>query len=237
MVKFVSRHSKTRISIWLGKFCQLTCILFVLFFLLQWMFWYVPSKGFDFKILITQVCIAWPGDWRGSEIFHLLHCILSILNTCILTLSFINGNLLNVRKNPFFTLSIRPEWHQITLTLTTISCETQAMGTVRVMGWLICLYYLMSTLATGSNYYWDNLKIKRTRIILCFPKNVNKLRIFLYFQTSSNFSILQQWIALLHESLHTGYHMKGAVKLLIITITINSNVIGASFLTNHSVQL
>ena len=31
--------------------------------------------------------------------------------------------------------------------------------------------------------------------------------------------------------------MKGAVKLLIITITINSNVIGASFLTNHSVQL
>lgn len=110
-------------------------------------------------------------------------------------------------------------------------------GNCKSHGLMICLDYLMSTLATGSNYYWDNLKIKRTRIILCFPKNVNKLRIFLYFQTSSNFSILQQWIALLHESLHTGYHMKGAVKLLIITITINSNVIGASFLTNHSVQL
>lgn len=140
-------------------------------------------------------------------------------------------------KKSFLYSLYQTWWHQITLALTTISCETQAMGTVRVMGWLICLDYLMSTLATGSNYYWDNLKIKRTRIILCFPKNVNKLRIFLYFQTSSNFSILQQWIALLHESLHTGYHMKGAVKLLIITITINSNVIGASFLTNHSVQL
>lgn len=100
----------------------------------------------------------------------------------------------------------------------------------------------LSRLSYVNTSHWVKLllrqfKIKRTRIILCFPKNVNKLRIFLYFQTSSNFSILQQWIALLHESLHTGYHMKGAVKLLIITITINSNVIGASFLTNHSVQL